>query len=161
MKPVAAVLALALASIALVACGSSNPTTTTTSPAGGGTGAASGGGAGATSGGGAGATSGGGGAAASSQTLKLATDPGGQIKYTTDSLSAKAGNVTIDLNNTQALSHDVAVEDSSGKELGKSSLVAQGSTSVTLSNLKPGTYTYFCTVPGHRQAGMQGTLTVK
>jgi plastocyanin len=147
MKKAAAVLALALASIALVACGSSNPTTTTTAPAGGGAGASTGGA--------------GGGAATGGQTLKLATDPSGQLKYTTDKLSAKAGNVTIDLDNTQALAHDVAVENSSGTVLGKANLVAQGTTSVTLKNLKPGTYTYFCTVPGHKEAGMQGTLTVK
>lgn len=148
MKKAVAVSALALASIALVACGSSNPTTTTTTPTGGG--AAAGGTAGAAAG-----------APKSSETLKLSTDPGGQLKYTTDTLTAKAGNVTIDLDNTQALQHDVAVEDSSGTVLGKSDLVAQGAASVTLDNLKPGTYTYFCTVPGHRQAGMQGTLTVK
>ena len=147
MKKAASVLALALASIALVACGSSGSTTTTT-PTGG------------AAGGGSGASTGGGGAVAS-QTVKLSTDPGGQLKYTTDSLSTKSGNVTIDLDNTQALQHDVAVEDSSGTVLGKSDLVAQGTASVTLDNLKPGTYTYFCTVPGHRQAGMQGTLTVK
>ncbi len=145
MKKAAAVLVLALASVAFVACGSSNPTTTT-APTGGGTGASAGGA---------------GGGAAGGQTVKLATDPNGQIKYTTDSLSAKAGNVTIDLTNAQPLSHDVAVEDSSGTVLGKAPLVSQGSTSVTLSNLKPGTYTYFCTVPGHKDAGMQGTLTVK
>ncbi len=45
--------------------------------------------------------------------------------------------------------------------IGKTDLVAQGNASVTLDNLKPGTYTYFCTVPGHKDAGMQGTLTVK
>jgi plastocyanin len=151
MKKAAAVLALALASVALVACGSSNSTTTTPQ---------SGGGNAAAAGGGNAAKAGGGGAAAQT-TVKLETDPSGQLKYTTDSLSAKSGNVTIDLDNTQALSHDVAVENSSGTVLGKSDLIAQGSTSVTLDNLKSGTYTYFCTVPGHRQAGMQGTLTVK
>ncbi len=145
MKKAVVVLALALASVALVACGSSGSTTTTT-PAGGGTGAS---------------TGGAGGGAAGGQTLKLATDPSGQLKYTTDHLSAKAGNVTIDLTNTQALSHDVAVANSSGTVLGTAPLVAQGSTSVTLKNLKPGAYTYFCTVPGHKDAGMQGTLTVK
>jgi plastocyanin len=150
MKKAAAVLALALASVALVACGGSD--STTTAPR-------SGGGNAATTGGGNAAQAGGG--AAAQTTLKLSTDPSGQIKYTADSLSAKAGNVTIDLDNTQAVQHDVAVEDSGGTELGKSDLIAQGSTSLTLQNLKPGTYTYFCTVPGHRDAGMQGTLTVK
>lgn len=45
--------------------------------------------------------------------------------------------------------------------LGKSELVQEGSATLSLSNLKPGTYHYFCTVPGHREAGMEGTLTVK
>jgi plastocyanin len=149
MKKAAAVSVLVLASIALVACGSSDSGTTTTQPSGGGNGAATG------------SAGGGGKAAKSSETVKLSTDPGGQLKYATDTLTAKAGNVTIDLDNTQAISHDVAVEDSSGTVLGKTDLVAQGTASVTLDNLKPGTYTYFCTVPGHQAAGMQGTLTVK
>jgi uncharacterized cupredoxin-like copper-binding protein len=57
--------------------------------------------------------------------------------------------------------HDVAVEDSSGKTIGKTELIAESSTSAALTNLKPGTYHYYCTVPGHREAGMEGTLTVK
>jgi plastocyanin len=143
MKKVLTLFALSLAAIALVACGSSsnNSSTSATSTS---SGAAAGGG-------------GGGGG----QTLKLSADPGGALAYNTKSLTAKKpGNVTIDLNNPAALSHDVAVEDSSGKKLGVAPLVAQGKTSLSL-NLKPGKYTFFCTVTGHRQAGMKGTLTVK
>ena len=68
--------------------------------------------------------------------------------------------MTIDFNNPQSLTHDVAIEDSSGKEVGKTELIGQGETSATV-DLKPGTYNYYCTVPGHREAGMEGTLTVK
>jgi plastocyanin len=145
MKKALALLALALSAIALVACGGGGDNNATTTPVSGGT----------TTGGGAATTGGGGG-----QTLNLSADPNGALKYNTDQLSAKAGKVTIDLNNPASLSHDVAVEDSSGKQLGVAALVAQGRTSVTVF-LKPGKYTYFCTVPGHRQGGMQGTLTVK
>ena len=68
--------------------------------------------------------------------------------------------MTVDFNNPQALAHDVAIEDSSGKTVGQTELVTEGSTSAAV-NLKPGTYHFFCTVPGHREAGMEGTLTVK
>jgi plastocyanin len=90
--------------------------------------------------------------------VKLAASPT-QIAYTTKSLSSKPGKVTIDFNNPAAIQHDVAVAKGS-QLLGKSPLVAQGNASVNI-DLAPGTYTFFCTVPGHRQAGMQGTLTVK
>ncbi len=83
------------------------------------------------------------------------------MAYDTKSLSAKAGNVTIDFTNDAPISHDVSVEDSSGQELGTSDLISKSSTTLDLSNLKPGTYTFFCTVPGHREGGMEGTLTVK
>lgn len=144
MKKVAALFALALASVALVACGSSNSTTTTSTssgsekPAGGGGGSASGGGS----------------------TLEVEADPGGQLAYTTTEASAKAGKVTVDFNNPQGLTHDVAIEDSSGKTVGQTELIAESETSTSV-NLKPGTYHYFCTVPGHREAGMEGTLVVK
>jgi plastocyanin len=141
MKKVAALLVLALASVALVACGSSNSSSsssTTSTPE---SGAAAGGGGG-------------------SQTLKVEADPNGQLAYAQKTLSAKAGNVTVDFSNPQALSHDVAIEGSSGKTVGKTELVAEGSASTAV-KLEPGTYHYYCTVPGHREAGMEGTLTVK
>ena len=91
-------------------------------------------------------------------TLKLAADPT-QIAYTTKALSSKPGKVTIDFDNPAPIQHDVAIARGS-QQLAKSPLVSNGSTSVT-AQLPPGKYVFYCTVPGHRQAGMQGTLTVK
>jgi plastocyanin len=91
-------------------------------------------------------------------TVKLAADPT-QIAYTSKALSSKPGKVTIDFNNPAPIQHDVAIAKGS-QELVKSPLVAQGSTSVT-ADLASGKYVFYCTVPGHRQAGMQGTMTVK
>ena len=150
MKKLAALLVLALASAALVACGSSNSTTTTETSSGG----EANGGAGAESGKEAGGGEGGG------SSVEFEADPDGELAYTTTEASAKAGKVTVDFNNPQSLTHDVTIEDSSGKEVGKTELIGEGETSTTV-NLKPGTYTYFCSVPGHREAGMEGTLTVK
>lgn len=148
MKKIAALLVLALASVALVACGGSDSSTPSTS-----NGEASGGAA----------ESGeksGGGEAGGSSTLKFEADPGGELAYTTTKASTKAGKVTIDFNNPQGLTHDVAIEDSQGEEVGKTDLIAGEETSTTV-DLKPGTYTFYCSVPGHREAGMEGTLTVK
>lgn len=93
--------------------------------------------------------------------LALSTDPSGALKYNTTKLNANAGNVTIALTNESAVPHDVAVEDSSGKKLGTSKEITKGSTTLKIKDLGPGTYTFFCTVPGHEQAGMKGTLTVR
>jgi plastocyanin len=94
-------------------------------------------------------------------TVKLAADPS-QIAYTTNSLSAKAGNVTIDFDNpNSAIPHDVCVDSPSGGELGCSDIVTGGASTLDLSNLKPGKYTFFCSVDGHEAAGMKGTLTVQ
>jgi plastocyanin len=97
--------------------------------------------------------------AAVATTLKLAANPAGQLAYDTKQLSAKAGKVTIDMSNASPIEHDVAVAEGSAV-LGQTPVFTGGSKSVTLT-LKPGTYTFYCTVPGHRQAGMEGTLTVK
>ena len=91
-------------------------------------------------------------------TVKLAADPT-QIAYTSKALSSKPGKVTIDFNNPAPIQHDVAIAKGS-QELAKSPLISQSSTSVS-ADLAPGKYVFYCTVPGHRQAGMQGTLTVK
>ena len=148
MKKVAALLVLALAAVALVACGSSSSSSESTAdrrqPAR------------RTTGGAETEPAPGGGSV-----VKIEAAEGSELAYTTKDATAKAGKVTIDFTNPQPLSHDVAIEDSSGKKVGETELVAGGKTVATIGDLKPGTYTFYCTVPGHREAGMEGTLTVK
>ncbi|HWA53074.1 MAG TPA: plastocyanin/azurin family copper-binding protein [Solirubrobacterales bacterium] len=91
-------------------------------------------------------------------TLQLKASPT-EIAFDTTELTSKPGKVTIDFENPAAIEHDVAIEQN-GKEIAKSALITEGKTSVT-ADLAPGTYTYLCTVPGHAEAGMEGTLTVK
>jgi outer membrane protein assembly factor BamB len=83
-----------------------------------------------------------------------------QLAFTADQETANAGKVTVDFTNNSALGHDVVLIDSQNKILGQTPVFQGGSKSFT-ATLTPGTYTYYCSVPGHRQAGMQGTLTVK
>ncbi len=68
--------------------------------------------------------------------------------------------MTVDFTNGQPIPHDVAIENAAGEVIGQTEITAEGSDSTEV-ELKPGTYTFFCTVPGHREAGMEGTLTVK
>lgn len=81
------------------------------------------------------------------------------LAFNTTELTAKAGKVTIDFKNPSATPHNVVIEEN-GKELSGFEPIAEGEESET-AELKPGTYTFFCAVPGHREAGMEGTLTVK
>jgi plastocyanin len=141
----------AMTALALVACGgggsssTTNSTSAATPPAGGG-------------GGGGGGSSSGGGATSS---IKLAADSS-DLAFDTDSLTAKAGNVTIDFNNpNDAIGHDVCVEAEGDDDLGCSKVVTGSSTTLDLKNLKAGTYTFYCDVDSHKEAGMEGTLTVQ
>jgi plastocyanin len=90
--------------------------------------------------------------------LALAANPAGQLAYNTKQLSAKAGTVTITMANMSSLEHNVTIAEGS-KVLGATPTFAGGSRTLTLT-LKPGKYTFYCSVPGHRQAGMEGTLNV-
>jgi uncharacterized cupredoxin-like copper-binding protein len=91
--------------------------------------------------------------------LKLAADPSGALKFDKSSLSAKAGKVSITMDNPASVPHGVAIEGNGVDEDGQ--VVNKGGVSKVSASLKPGKYTFYCPVPGHRQAGMQGTLTVK
>jgi len=146
MKKFAALFALLLAALALVACGGGSDTTgeeTAAAPettqeaekeAEGGT--------------------------AGSAAVDIEADPSGQLAFTSDSASAKAGKVTVNFTNTSPVPHDVRIESSGGEEVGGTEVISESNESATV-DLKPGEYTYFCSIPGHRQAGMEGTLTVK
>jgi uncharacterized cupredoxin-like copper-binding protein len=97
-------------------------------------------------------------ASAAKSSLKLATNAEGQLSYDTKQLSAKAGTVTIALANSSPVEHNLTIAEGT-KVLGATPTFTGGSKAVTL-KLKPGKYTFYCSVPGHRQAGMEGTLTV-
>ena len=145
-------LALLLSALALVACGGSGDDSTAT-----------------TGGGGAndsGASEGptfpaGGGPAAEEVTIRIETDPGGDLAYTEKTVTSKTGNYDLELFNRQPVSHDIVVEDSSGKTVGKTDVIGEGFTSTVVQFLKPGDYTFYCSVPGHREAGMEGTIKAK
>ena len=135
----------ALSSIALVACGGGSSSSSTTAASSSTTTTAA---------------AGGGGGGGGGSTISLAADPSGNLKFQQSSLSASAGSDTINFNNPASLGHDVCVKDSSGKQLGCSSVITGSSTTLKV-NLKPGNYTYYCSVDSHAAAGMEGTLTVK
>jgi plastocyanin len=92
-------------------------------------------------------------------TLAIAADPT-DIAYDKASLSSKPGKVTIDFTNPATIEHDVAIEDSGGEEIAATEVITESEAS-TSAELAAGEYTFFCTVPGHREAGMEGPLTVK
>jgi plastocyanin len=98
--------------------------------------------------------------------LDIDANPAGQLAYTSSKAQATPGAVTITMANMSGVSHNIAIEagengaSAKGSPIGASSFITKGSTSVTV-NLKPGKYTFFCQAPGHRAAGMYGTITVK
>jgi plastocyanin len=134
-RAIAAPVAAIVSTVALAACGGGSNTASTGSPAPSSSPAAG-----------------------PSTSLKLAANPDGELDYNTKQLTAKAGRVTITMTNMSPLEHNVTVARGS-KVLGATPTFQGGSKSLTL-NLKPGVYTFYCSVPGHRAAGMEGTLTV-
>ena len=102
---------------------------------------------------GAGGPAGGGGSA-----LTLRADPGGGLEFDKTELIAAAGKVTITMTNPSSNPHNVAVEGNGVDDEGE--IVTDGDSSTVSPELEPGEYTFYCSVPGHREGGMEGTLTV-
>jgi len=93
--------------------------------------------------------------------LSFAANPQGNLAYTVKAATASAGQITISMTNMSGVAHNLAIQQgTSGPVLKATPISASGTNSISL-DLKPGTYTFFCQVPGHRAAGMFGTLTVK
>jgi len=98
--------------------------------------------------------------------LSIPASPTGQLAYATNKATATAGPVTIQMPNMSGVDHNIALESGSneasgpGPVLGKSQIISKGTAGFNVT-LKAGTYTFFCEVSGHRQAGMFGHLTVK
>ena len=118
-------------------------------------------------------TGGGGGGGA---TVSVEADPGGELAYVQKSLSASAGENTFEFDNPSSTGHDFCVEDdgetaatgeaifvyhtSTSNAIGCTDVIT-GETTTLTENLEAGEYDFYCSVTGHRDAGMEGTLTVK
>jgi plastocyanin len=100
----------------------------------------------------------GGGGGGDAVTIMLAADPNGELAFDQTELTAAAGEVTIEFMNESGIPHNVEVEGNGVEEV--SDTITEGSTSLTV-NLEAGEYTFYCAVPGHREGGMEGTLTVE
>jgi len=93
-------------------------------------------------------------------TIALAADPSGALAYDPSDLEAEAGPLTVDFTNDSPIPHDVVFDGPDGKEVARTSVFTGGSETAKF-DVKPGAYTFYCSVPGHREGGMEGTLTVK
>ena len=94
------------------------------------------------------------------QALKLAADESGQLAFDKETLTAKPGNVTLEMTNPSQVPHDIAIEGP-GDIARKGKVVEQDGVSTVSADLKAGEFTFYCSVPGHREGGMKGTLTVE
>ena len=101
---------------------------------------------------------GGGAAGGGAGTVEFTADPDGGLFYEEKSVETDAGSVTLVLVNESPTPHDVRIEDADGNDLGGTEIISNDTAEATV-ELEPGEYTFYCSVPGHRQAGMEGTLT--
>jgi plastocyanin len=89
-------------------------------------------------------------------TLEVDADPNGQLAFATNKAQGTPGEMAVKMANKSSTPHDIVID---GK--GKGEVVKDGAVSQFKASFTAGSYTYYCSVPGHRQAGMEGKLTVK
>jgi mono/diheme cytochrome c family protein len=91
--------------------------------------------------------------------LEIPADPNGQLLFTFKNAQAPPGPLDVRSPNKSAVQHDIAIQGNGVNA--KGAVGANGHVSEFKVTLKAGKYPFLCTVPGHAQAGMKGTLTVK
>jgi plastocyanin/cytochrome c2 len=91
--------------------------------------------------------------------LDIPVNEAGGLLFQYADATAQPGQVTVESKNNEPIGHNIAVEGNGVDEKGQ--VVQGGATSTIKVDLKAGNYTFYCSVPGHREAGMQGKLTVK
>jgi plastocyanin len=90
--------------------------------------------------------------------LEIPADPGGSLSYQFADARAPAGQLKITSPNDSSVDHDISIEGNGVNERGE--VVKNGGVSEVDVDLKPGEYTFYCSVQGHREGGMEGKLTV-
>ena len=91
--------------------------------------------------------------------LEIDADPNGQLAFTVAAAEAEAGPLELRSVNESSTPHNIAVKAAGLDEKGR--VVTDGDVSTVKLTFKAGRYTFYCSVPGHEEGGMKGTLTVK
>ena len=107
-----------------------------------------------------GSTSGSGGGANTLPATPSLTVIGTDNKFDAKTYAAKAGEVTFAYYNKGNLSHSLLVKASDGTRIGDRLFIVPGKSAGLAVTLTPGTYEVYCDVPGHKESGMDATLTV-
>jgi plastocyanin len=92
--------------------------------------------------------------------LDVSAPEDGSLEFEPETLEAQPGSVVATFTNPAPIAHDFCVEDDGGEEIGCTRIVADGDDSTTTLELEQGDYTFYCSVAGHREGGMEGSLTV-
>ena len=92
--------------------------------------------------------------------LALTSPEAGDLIFEPDALDAKAGEVVLTYTNPSEVPHNVAIEGD-GEDLAQSETVTGGDSADATAELEPGEYIFYCSIPGHRESGMEGPLTVE
>ena len=93
--------------------------------------------------------------------LALAADPTGALAFDTDELTAQAGKLVIEFDNPSPVPHNVVIEGEDDESLGETPQIAEDTATLRIATIEPGEYTFYCSVLGHREGGMEGTLPVE
>ena len=168
-KHPALLLSLVAVALGVAACGGSSGTSSSAASAGTGASSSASAAAGTSSGAGTGtsssaktatSSSAAAGASGASSHLTLMAMANGQLMFDKKSLAAAAGTVTIAFTNQSPEQHNLTTQKGTDGAVVGATPTFDGGTKTLTVKLTAGTYTFYCSVPGHRMAGMQGTLTV-
>jgi plastocyanin len=97
---------------------------------------------------------------ATAQTLDVTSPASGALVFEPNGLEAQPGSLTIDYTNPSSVPHSIAVATANGNVLGETQPGTNDEQTLQIPQLAPGKFIFYCTVPGHREAGMEGDLTV-
>jgi plastocyanin len=93
----------------------------------------------------------------SGQVISIPVSESG-FSFAKTTATAKAGVITLESKNPQSVGHDISIKGTGVSEQGNE--VSNGGTSTVTATVTPGSYVFYCSVPGHEQTGMKGVLTV-
>jgi plastocyanin len=91
--------------------------------------------------------------------VTIAADADGALAFNPSEATVAPGEATVVFDNPSSIPHDLVIEDADGKELARTDVINGDSQEIGF-DAEADSYTFYCSVDSHREAGMEGTLAV-